>query len=256
METFTCHICHKSYKSTTKLKRHLLIHSPEKPFKCSCGAEFHRNDQLTRHSKVHDKPEKVPKVYECNECQKVFKSNQNLKKHLMTHFELSVQCPRCKDFIPQQSLKQHIRMHNLQCHYCQKSFATKRSLDYHLKIHTNTQQLYDCPDCLKVFYTRFALKNHQNVVHKGVRKFACSSCGARFGYKSVLVKHEKICNQGKPESSMKNNNSNLAKKLTGCESEKPRMHECYFSGCQHKSLRAYDLQRHISAVHCNDKLDE
>ena len=54
---FHCPICEKSYKSNTGLKRHLIVHSGERPFQCHyCFKSFFRKYVLTTHiSRVHNK---------------------------------------------------------------------------------------------------------------------------------------------------------------------------------------------------------
>ncbi|XP_052271182.1 zinc finger and BTB domain-containing protein 20-like isoform X5 [Dreissena polymorpha] len=46
-----CPICHKSYSSKYKLKRHMIIHTGELPFECEiCGHRFNRKDTLKTHN--------------------------------------------------------------------------------------------------------------------------------------------------------------------------------------------------------------
>ncbi|KAI6646548.1 Zinc finger protein [Oopsacas minuta] len=54
---FHCSICERSYKSNTGLKRHLIVHSGERPFQCHyCFKSFYRKYVLTTHiSRVHNK---------------------------------------------------------------------------------------------------------------------------------------------------------------------------------------------------------
>ena len=54
---FHCPICERSYKSNTGLKRHLIVHSGERPFQCHyCFKSFYRKYVLTTHiDRVHNK---------------------------------------------------------------------------------------------------------------------------------------------------------------------------------------------------------
>ncbi|VVC37970.1 Hypothetical protein CINCED_3A021568 [Cinara cedri] len=49
-KTFECSLCSKKFGWPTDLKRHLLIHTGERPFKCSlCQTTFTRNFLLQKH---------------------------------------------------------------------------------------------------------------------------------------------------------------------------------------------------------------
>lgn len=52
---YPCHICSKVFGWSTDLKRHILIHTGERPFKCKlCPSSFTRNFLLQKHeTKVH-----------------------------------------------------------------------------------------------------------------------------------------------------------------------------------------------------------
>lgn len=54
-KSYTCEYCNKIFGWSTDLKRHILIHTGERPFKCSvCPASFTRNFLLQKHkSKIH-----------------------------------------------------------------------------------------------------------------------------------------------------------------------------------------------------------
>ncbi|KAK3911292.1 Zinc finger and BTB domain-containing protein 49, partial [Frankliniella fusca] len=54
---YPCHICSKVFGWSTDLKRHILIHTGERPFKCKlCPSSFTRNFLLQKHeSKVHNR---------------------------------------------------------------------------------------------------------------------------------------------------------------------------------------------------------
>lgn len=51
----TCKYCLKDFSDVYKLRRHLLLHTGEKPFSCElCGKDFNRKDVLRVHmQKVH-----------------------------------------------------------------------------------------------------------------------------------------------------------------------------------------------------------
>lgn len=56
---FTCSSCDKAFRRMEHLRRHLKIHTKERPFTCEivgCGRKFSRSDNLKAHMKTHAKP--------------------------------------------------------------------------------------------------------------------------------------------------------------------------------------------------------
>lgn len=51
-----CTVCDKGFFDLTALKKHLLIHTGEKPFECpECHTKFVRSDHLKTHMKIHSR---------------------------------------------------------------------------------------------------------------------------------------------------------------------------------------------------------
>ena len=69
----------------SKTKTFFLIFSlGERPFKCeeeNCGKTFTRNEELTRHKRIHT----GLRPFACNTCGKRFGRRDHLKKHTKTH---------------------------------------------------------------------------------------------------------------------------------------------------------------------------
>ncbi|XKL61449.1 hypothetical protein PGB90_008506 [Kerria lacca] len=72
---FLCHICQKTFGWTTDLKRHILIHTGERPFKCTlCFATFTRNFLLQKHKS---------KIHQCLSPNEISQLNNNVAKNIM-----------------------------------------------------------------------------------------------------------------------------------------------------------------------------
>ena len=75
-----CHICGKVFGDSTRIKRHLLSHSKEKPFKChKCGWGFHQKCNMERHLASHTRE---GEGHACPSCDSWFTTKSVLSLHL------------------------------------------------------------------------------------------------------------------------------------------------------------------------------
>ncbi|KAJ7992078.1 hypothetical protein DPEC_G00274830 [Dallia pectoralis] len=139
MKNLFCHFCGQCFNWTSNLKRHMMIHTGERPYRCGdCGKGFRSSDCLTKHRRIHtgDKP------FPCPVCRRGFNRRDNLKVHMRIHTgERPYICPECY-----------------------KCFATLTSLNKHQTMH-NEERPYACTDCGTRFKALESQKRHMKSVH-------------------------------------------------------------------------------------------
>ena len=78
----SCGQCGYSTISTTDLKKHMLIHSGEKPFNCTqCNFSCTQAGSLKTHMLTHS----GEKPFTCTQCDFSCRSTDNLRRHLLVH---------------------------------------------------------------------------------------------------------------------------------------------------------------------------
>lgn len=116
-----CPVCHDSFVDRESLKTHETLHLEHK---CEfCDKSFFKSSYLKKHQ---NNAHKASLNVLCVICGNTFRSNYNLKQHLLTHSE----------------------KRNYECPYenCTRAFRQISALQTHEKIHTHENR-EKCPEC-------------------------------------------------------------------------------------------------------------
>ncbi|XP_055913218.1 transcription factor YY2 [Eupeodes corollae] len=87
-KTRVCAECGKAFIDNSKLNRHLVVHTGDKPYKCwfkGCGKRFSLDFNLRTHARIHTGYRPFACTFEG--CNKRFAQSTNLKSHQMIHLK-------------------------------------------------------------------------------------------------------------------------------------------------------------------------
>uniref|UniRef100_A0A3Q2PSQ8 Zinc finger and SCAN domain-containing protein 22-like n=1 Tax=Fundulus heteroclitus TaxID=8078 RepID=A0A3Q2PSQ8_FUNHE len=107
-----CHVCGKTFTTATHLKRHMMIHTGQRPHCCKeCGKTFARGECLRIHMRIHT----VERPYMCKVCPKSFRQRSNLVTHMRMHTgEKPYHCSICSQpFTYKKDMNKHMQSHSL-----------------------------------------------------------------------------------------------------------------------------------------------
>ena len=170
-----CKYCDFSCALSSNLKRHMMKHSGEKPYKCElCDFVTNMPSYLKRHTQRHsvEKPYKHngEKPYQCKFCDYACFVASSLKVHLRIHTgEKPYKCKSCDyEATTHSSLKVHARLHTgekpYECGLCGYACRDASTLKVHIRKHTG-EKPFKCDACNYATTTSSALKTHTHTMH-------------------------------------------------------------------------------------------
>nr|XP_031539455.1 LOW QUALITY PROTEIN: zinc finger and BTB domain-containing protein 17 [Vicugna pacos] len=196
---FSCRECSKAFSDPAACKAHEKTHSPLKPYGCE---EWGKSYRLISLLNLHKKRHSGEARYRCEDCGKLFTTSGNLKRHQLVHSgEKPYQCDYCgRSFSDPTSKMRHLETHDTdkehKCPHCDKKFNQVGNLKAHLKIHIADGPL-KCRECGKQFTTSGNLKRHLRI-HSGEKPYVCVHCQRQFADPGALQRHVRIHTGEKP----------------------------------------------------------
>ncbi|KAM9844536.1 zinc finger and BTB domain-containing protein 41 [Aulostomus maculatus] len=196
-EGWKCAICLKTFTRRPHLQEHMILHTQDRPFKCSFCDEYFKSRfaRLKHQEKYHLGP------FPCEICGRQFNDTGNRKRHIeCTHGgKRKWTCFVCgKSVRERTTLREHMRIHSGEkphlCSICGQSFRHGSSYRLHLRVHHDDKR-YECDECGKTFIRHDHLTKHQKI-HSGEKAHQCEECGKCFRRHDHLTVHYKSVHLG------------------------------------------------------------
>ena len=123
-----CDICNKSFSTVGNLKRHKMIHSETKPFKCNqCDYKCNQKHSLTKHQLAHLKV----KPFVCKQCGYSSSTRSNLTRHKKSKHQNNLYIKTQDSSASRLNSETTPLSYLLECPYCFDNFQIGPTYDKH-----------------------------------------------------------------------------------------------------------------------------
>ena len=204
-----CRSCSKCFPSPSKLKRHMMIHTGQRPFSCDlCGKRFRQNTHLRVHCRTHlltryqkqrslyiNRPPSRTGGFHTRTAADVLVQEALQRKkcaEALTRCDViaakhPVQTPSTATVQNNVKTESGIRLFPQTSKTSEDTAPKGTQTAKPVQIHGTAR--HECSQCLKCFPSPSKLKRHE-MVHTGLKPFRCPTCGKAFRQRTHLKTHE------------------------------------------------------------------
>ncbi|XP_070835498.1 zinc finger protein 770-like [Chaetodon trifascialis] len=258
-----CQTCLKCFPSVSKLQRHMMTHTGQRPFRCEvCGKRFRQKTHLRVHCRTHlwSRYHKQRSLYISRppSCLGGFNTKtaadasvqETCEKDFETHPGCDVVSVKHLDQTPSSVFIQHDNRESdrslphaskkNKVHFRKVSRVTVKRTQAAKFMQNPGSLQHKCSQCLKCFPSASKLQRHE-MVHTGLKPFQCPVCGKAFRQAPHLKTHERTHRERRlPKPGKRQLTANPKSNIT-CQKRKP--HTCQI--CFKNFVFPYKLSRHM-----------